>query len=454
MKSRLLVIGLMLGLVVPCRGDTGIPEKAEGLRRTGVGPTGRVVLEGPMTLHEALVIGLEHDLQRAIAESGMSEVKSSRSELLGKGGPELLAQGYQISGTDGVWERDPGLDALARAGTRESVSVMRARLMIPLFSGGRFSEQMAAAQQAEQAALARVACSQRERAREIRKGYFRVLAQQGRLAVLDWELSKREEVLKKAEQLVGDGRLAPFVLGRYRAEIDSARQRRNLAVADKTAAEAAMKTLLGLDISSHITCTDTLGLPPEAGSVDDNLATALADRPDLVAARHGLKESEHRLASAEADYLPQLHLTGEYASVAGGTGHPMESYPGASGGIALSVPIFSGGLREAEVGRKRTLKQSRERSLEELQAEIAREVVEVRARHDAAVANVELGRSRVEQTTSDLSISLQRHDISQADHLEVLDAMSACSRARQDANSSLADVNWSYADLLYVTGRY
>ncbi|GMU56803.1 MAG: hypothetical protein AMXMBFR33_59490 [Candidatus Xenobia bacterium] len=428
---------------------------ASGLRQEGVGRTGRPILRGPVSLSNALEIGLANSLGVSLATS---EVETARANTLkaGSEGQVAVATDFQkVRGEAGrMWDASPTLNTgLVTAGAPETLGVVRARVSYPIW-GGAFGQRMAAADAAEKRAMARLALSVRDSARKIRRGYFQVLLERERLQVAVDELKAREVLVELSREKLKAGKVAPFVVNRHESELAAAEQRLNVARAGLTSAEAALKATLGIEVSSILSYPDEFEIPPPSGAQEQLLAEALDNRPDLVAARYGVEEGAHRVDAASADYGPQLNLGAQYSTIGNGGLAADSSYVGQfSTGLTLSVPLFDGGNQEAEVSRAQALKKSRELQLADLELEVTRQVVDVQARYQAAEANQKLSEDARLRAEEDLRISTMRYEVGQGDPMEVLDTLTATSRMRLSAVQAAYDANVLYADLLYFTGR-
>ena len=120
--------------------------------------------------------------------------------------------------------------------------------------------------------------------------------------------------------------------------------------------EASMASTRGTLGADRETLAYLTGLEPGVALVDvdsvPELSRPLADwqarvdaRPDVEEARRNWEAADHAVASAEGGHLPTLSVTGDYYPSRSGV------YNGVhwDGQLSLSVPIFSGGLTQAQV---------------------------------------------------------------------------------------------------------
>ncbi|MHC1480986.1 efflux transporter outer membrane subunit [Frateuria aurantia] len=79
-------------------------------------------------------------------------------------------------------------------------------------------------------------------------------------------------------------------------------------------------------------------------------AELIGHRADLVAARWRVEAAEHSIRSSKAQFLPNISISALAGALAVGSANPFE-FPAAfyGGGPALSLPIFDGGRRRANL---------------------------------------------------------------------------------------------------------
>lgn len=247
--------------------------------------------------------------------------------------------------------------------------------------------------------------------------------------------------------------MARYVVLRSAAEVAQARQRLNQARARLTMAENDLKVALGVAVTSSFQYSEAVPPRSPASGLEDDFASAIADRPDLVAARYGVEEAGRRIDEAGAAYAPQLYLVGM------GEGmwrRPFSSGPfesGASGGLVLSVPLLDGGERRAGVQRAEAERQGRELELERLELVVTGQVSNARAALEAALENLALAEEVVADADEQLRITRLRFEVGRGIYLEVLDALAAAARARLNRAEAASEAGSAYADWLYAVGR-
>ena len=460
-----LLLGLWTALgacaaPLPAALSTHLPtapvQKGSAPRVEGHGFTARLRLVGPLSAGEAVSIALAQNLRLAIAHQDVLRATAARfaaASALGVQVSTTVVGAMQTSGM--IYPGAPGVDPVfyAHLGDRNAVDV-NLMAMVPLFTGGRLEALLRGARAREKAELAREAWQLLDVARAARVAYGRVLFAAGQQRVAAWDVAQQRENLDLVEKEFRAGHLAWYVVLRARAELAHARQRNNDAQAAATIARADLKEVMGVDMASHLVCTDPLRLPVAARRESEEMRTALARRPDLIAARLDVTAAAQALAAARARYAPALYGVGMLEGMEQLGHHGPSTWEGGySVGAELSIPLFDGGERRAEVRASQAGERRHALEVAALELAVTRQVVTARATLAAALANVGLSAQEVIRGREDLRLARLRFEMGRSIQLEIIDALDALARARNDRVAAVYRATVARADLLRATGR-
>jgi outer membrane protein TolC len=231
----------------------------------------------------------------------------------------------------------------------------------------------------------------------------------------------KQETLELAEKLYSDtkaqveeGTLAPVELTRANAQVFSTRQDLINARGLREEQEAIFKNVLTARgnedpevRAAHIIPTDALAIPEkdEIRPIQDLLAEALANRPDLGQARLQIENSQIGLEGARSATRPELELVGVMQnSGQAGTMNPFAPpNPGFSGGygtvleqvLARKYPTYGIGLQMTLPVRNRVAEADLARDeLQLKQSQIRLRQFENQARLEVEDALIAMGRAR------------------------------------------------------------
>ncbi len=450
---RALLGVLLLGVIAgPVGAQPAFPSPAQA---QGSGPAGFTRWEGTLGPDQALAIALEHSLEISLGKARADVIRAEALEAAAASRLKVsLGSYFSVGSTPMFWGVNPtGMSPYIARLPNPAALNLNLMVMYPLFTGGLLENRLLAAEEAEKAALARAALALRATARDVRRAYYQVVQVRARQAEARWELEQRREMQRIAGLQYKTGRVARFVVLRAQAEAAAAEQRLNEALAAGVEAEAALKIAMGVAVTSEFSYP-SLVEPPAEELEEGNLQQALEERPDLVAARHAVREGDWRLAAALADYSPQLYLVGMAEAMKQDPFLNTRWEGGYQVGLALSWPLYDGGERSAREERAKASLRVAEQELRQLELTVTGEVMSARARLRATRDNITLAESAVLQADENLRITQLRYEVGRALPVEVLDALAAAARARADRVNRAYELHSAYAQLLYTTGRY
>lgn len=226
---------------------------------------------------------------------------------------------------------------------------------LDVFGAGRYGRARAQAQlDAARAGWheARVAV-----AAEIATRYYGLRACEQLLAINQADAASRAETARLAQLSAGAGFTAPATAALARA---SAAESHGRVTQQRASCDIEVKTLVALTAMPEPTLRQQLAqqiapLPLSAAIAVASLpAHLLRQRPDLYAAERDVAAASAAIGSAEAQRYPRLSLSGALGlgSIRSG-GNSVSATTWTVGPLALSLPLFDGGLRTANVAAAR-----------------------------------------------------------------------------------------------------
>ncbi len=223
---------------------------------------------------------------------------------------------------------------------------------IDLFGAVRRGNEGAAARAAaQQATLADVRVSL---AADITDAYLSFRACQSNVALSEQDVVSREATEKLTAASVTEGFTAPYQAIRSKASVAEAKTQLASTRAYCARQENLLTRLTGIprpelmkQLAGKPTGLDRLPVPRHFGVAIP--AQSLTQRPDIRAAERKVAAASADIGLAEADRYPRLTLNGSLGYEVEGTGGGALSFGTWSFGPSLSLPIFDGGRRKANV---------------------------------------------------------------------------------------------------------
>jgi outer membrane protein TolC len=327
-------------------------------------------------------------------------------------------------------------------------------LMYPLFSGGRDYYGYKAAAARADAARQMLRGTEVDVAMQVRLDYIAVLREAENARVTGDLLTDLQERLRIGREMLAAGRIPRYYLLRDEAELANAVQMDAMARSRAELALVALKTTMGVDLSSPVTLADRLQFTPATLSIEEGIRQASETHPDLKAAAKQRDAAHAEVRAAYGNYFPQVSLGYMHDWVrTQSRNEPSNSSQGYSVGLVVTLPLFDGFLRENALN---TAKAKLDRAIQAeglARQQIAKEVNQAVLTLAAAEKSVEASEKGLDQAEEEYRIVKERFASGRGIQVEILDAQVSLTRARFNAVAALADYNSALATWLRATGR-
>ena len=430
----------------------------------GAQPLPRV--EGALTMEQAVDLARQKSLRVKASSAEARAMESMRREALAPFWPQLSANGY-------VNEQRMGPNVYTSAGgtMARNYQVFNAdrnrdanlTAMYPLFSGGRDYYGYKAAVARADAARQMLRGTEVDVAMQARLDYIAALREAENVRVSGELLRDVEERLRIGRQMFDAGRIPRYYLLRDEAELADVIQMDAMARSRVELSLVALKTTMGVDLSSPIILADRLDFTPATLSVEEGIRQASEGHPDIRAASRQREAAQADVRAAYGNYFPQVSVGYMYdwawmknrawESQAEGMRSRADTSEGYSVGVVVTLPLFDGFQRESALN---TAKAKLDRAVQAeglARQQIAKEVNQAALMLGAAERSVEASRKGLEQAAEEFRIVKERFESGRGIQLEILDAQVSLTRARFNAVSALAEYNTALAMWLRATGR-
>jgi outer membrane protein len=354
-------------------------------------------------------------------------------------------------------------------------------LRLPLFTGGRITSEISAADLLSQAASHRFARTWEDLIFNISSTFYTILGQQPVIDSLQFSIKALNKQRQRALDMMRVGKAAKVDVLRTEVRISDVEQR---LVREQTVLDIQRRlltTLLGIG--------DGAGPPKPQGDLraigaapdlDGALAMAYAERGDYKAARASVDAQAMRVSAARAQRWPRLSLEGSYGTrYASGitdnaaafinrfvrTPPPLgqgkdfnspgvsPSLPVGSIGVVADYPVFDGGKITSQIHEQEARLASAQQNLRKLALQIKLDVETALLNVDSARKRVQATRKAIEQAKESFRIETEKYDLGKGSITDVLDAQAAMLDVQTNHYRALADYSIALAQLGLATGE-
>ncbi|HOL73382.1 MAG TPA: TolC family protein [Bryobacteraceae bacterium] len=418
-----------------------------------------------LTERQPLRLSLKQAVEIALAPEGNARIQLAEEAMRQSRARSAQARAALLPNVDGQASYQSQTRNLAAMGIRFNLPFPG--VAVPTFVGpfSTFDARLSATQsvfdfssirrfQASRAGIegakAEAANVREQIAAQVARLYYTALAAQAH-----WEAVKADvELSETIERLAVNRRNAGVGTGIEvtRAQVQLANDRQRLVVADNQRRQARLELLRGMSMSldTEVELTDSLSyVPVEETDLKEAAERALAERADLKAQETRERAARLNYSAVKFERLPSVAGFADYGSIGTGLG---SSLPTRTYGVAVRVPLFDGGRRDAR----------RQESLSELRQEAIRTAdlkdqieLEIRLALDSlrsAEEQLKVAREGLELAEREAAQARRRYEAGVAGTLEPADAQARLARARDNQIAALLAYNLARISLAQAMG--
>jgi outer membrane protein TolC len=408
-----------------------------------------------LSLPQALEIARRNNPSLAAVRFAVAKAQAVQRVARAKRLPHLTARG-----TAGLYDRDQRLQPASTNGELGSFSKTifggELNLSYPLYTGGTLKAEEKAARFDAQAGELQHQRAQREIVYSVSKVFIHILAQQKLIAALEFNCKSLTSHLAQVQNMVAAQKAAKIDQLRMDVRIADLEEKLARGNNELDISRQTLASLMGLDKADfHLSgvLTEPRGEATAADAIPTLLQEASHARHDLSAMRENLRAQASRVDAAIGGRRPQLLAVGAYGARLGVDANDDESAYSGSVGLALDVPIFDGGLRQAKVETETAALAVLRKQYEAMEQRIALEVKTAALNLNSARIRFRATHKSVEQATEVLRIQNETYRLGKSTVTDFLDAQTALLTSQTNYYSALAEYRIAKAELALASGK-
>ena len=260
------------------------------------------------------------------------------------------------------------------------------------------------------------------------------------------------ELIELARQRRGSGMGTGLDTARLQAQLENERQQLAAARYEVERVHLNIINALGLPFEVRLVLTDSLKTEVDsAPSIQDAVATALADRMEVKAQAQRIKTASIGLDSTKSERLPSVQAQGDLGRIGNRMDVTVDTY---NIGAFLSVPLFDGGQRQGRIQEGRSQVRQEMIRLQSVSNHVTLEVREALVTLTSAQEQLRIAKSGMEAALTELALARERFAVlSSSSNLEVTNALFSVSRARENTVDAMFRLNQSRINLARALGQ-
>ncbi|MGA3103450.1 MAG: TolC family protein [Terriglobales bacterium] len=400
----------------------------------------------PLSLKEAQALALKNNplisVARLTALASQQVTRQVRSNL-------WPTASIDLTGVDS----DPGSRISAGALNNPTVyprAAAGASVSQLLTDFGRTKNLIASASLNAQAENQNAAATKEQILLAVDQAFYNALQSQAVLAVAQRTVADRQTVADQVGALYKN---------KLKSELDFSFASVNLAQAklllldaqnNENAALATLSEVLGFrNLQSFQLIEDAEAVAPPPGNVDDLIATAFADRPEILSLQFQ-SESAKKFHSAERDlFFPDIHAMGVVGEAP--VRDPVISSWYGAVGVDVNIPVFNGFLYSARAREAGLRAQAAEERVRDIENRVSRDVRTSWLNASNAYERLSVTRQLLEQSNLALKLAQARYKLGLSSIVELSQAQLQQTQAQITDAQAGYDYNLALAILQYQT---
>lgn len=421
-----------------------------GLLFAGLPAWGQQAAPTPLTLEQALGMALAANpaLRESAARTAGAAATAARAQAART--PQLrLDSRYSVVSETPAITLPPPISRTVTLGEKENWLTTLGAAQV-LYSGGRLESTSRQARSLAQAATLAQTRTRQQVIYQTTQAYLTLLAAQQQREVAGQALAAAEEHLQDAQARL-DARAAPkYDVLRAEVGVEEARQDTVRAESGIAIAHAMLLRALGVTEGNYTAAEIAAPTVADVPTLNELLAKAQANRPELQAAEWQLKAAEAAIQAANGEGRPTLSLTGSYQVASPQSPFQPTEWTAA---LVAGMPLLDGGATRAKAREARALRDQQLAARDTLRATVAADVRAAYARLTSAREQYAVAQKRLSLAEETRRIARVRYREGVGTPTEVADAQAALTRAQQGVTQALTDWQLALAELAYATGE-
>ncbi len=287
----------------------------------------------------------------------------------------------------------------------------------------------------------------------VSKAYLAALRADADVEAYQANVAMAEAVLKQSENQKAAGTGTGIEVTRAKVQLSNEKQKLLAVQNERSKSYLQLLRAMGLSLDTELELIDKLSyMPTDPVTVEQARAEALKNRPDIQA------QAEHEAAarlnanSVKLERMPSLYAYADYGTT-GTNGNIVSLLPTRDYGIALRVPIFDGGRRDARRAEFASQFRQERTKTADLHEQLE---LDIRTSLDSlhnAEEQLKVAEEGLTLSDSELTQARRRYEAGFASNLEVTDAQTRLERARDNRIDALFGYNVARIDLGRAMGN-
>jgi outer membrane protein TolC len=291
----------------------------------------------------------------------------------------------------------------------------------------------------------------------ITKVYYQLLLSKVQVELIDANIARAQELLHNSSEMFKNGFAERLDVDKATVQLTNLQSNRVQVLYNIDDGYLGLKVLMGMPVRDSLVLTDSLTYEMvRQGSLSD--AYKYSDRRDFQALEFNRKLNEFDIQRYKRQYLPTASLTANYAQ----TGYGLDFsditggkfwFPSSYVGLNISVPIFDGFYKDANVRQARLKLQQTNNNLEAMQISIDNDVKNAQLKFGAALADLDFQKKNMDLARGVYEQTRKKFDQGLGSNTEITSAQTDMIQAQNNYFNALYNAISAKVDYQFAIGK-
>jgi outer membrane protein len=323
-----------------------------------------------------------------------------------------------------------------------------------------FDGQVFVGLQARQASLdfyqERTAITEQMLRANVEKIYYQLLISKTQIAQIDANITNQQELLRNSTELFKNGFAEQLDVDRSNVQLANLQTEKIQLELNISNGYLGLKVLMGMPTKDSLQLTDSLtyDMIRDAMLSDDYKYT---DRHEFQLLQINKKLNEYDVSRYKKMYIPTANLTANYSQNQFSNKFDLTQkgswFPSAYIGLNITVPIFDGFFKDANIKQAKLKLRQTENNIDSLKLRIDNDVKQAQLRFSAALATLDFQKKNMDLSDRVYAQTRKKYDQGLGSNTEITTALADQKTAQANYFNALYSAIVARVDYLNAIGK-
>jgi outer membrane protein TolC len=290
----------------------------------------------------------------------------------------------------------------------------------------------------------------------IEKVYYQLLISKSQIAQIDANITNQQELLHNSTEMFKNGFAEQLEVDRSNVQLANLQTEKIQLELNISNGYLGLKVLMGMPIKDSLRLTDSLtyDMIRDATLGDDYKYT---DRRDYQLLQVNKKLNEYDISRYKKMYIPTVNLTANYSQNQYSNKFDLTQknswFPSAYVGLNISVPIFDGFFKDANVKQAKLRLRQTENNIDSTKIRIDNDVKQAQLRFSAALATLDFQKKNMDLSDRVYAQTRKKYDQGLGSNTEITTALADQKTAQANYFNALYSAIVARVDYLNAIGK-